>query len=123
MGRKKFIIYAGSISMIVLFVAIMGSGNFLKKPLTYNDDVMKQVNLVEESVNKSQWQDAEIEINKGLASWEKVKNRIQYSVERNYLEDIEGEMASLKGAIRAKDRDTAIITIEKIRRMWRELGK
>lgn len=121
--KKKTLIIAGTSLMLLIFIAIMGSGYFLKNPITKNDDVLGQLDSIEKSVHNSDWSKAEKQINDGLKKWGKVKNRIQFSVERDFLEEIDSEMAEIKGAIIAKDQETVITNIEKLKVIWKELGK
>lgn len=119
---KKLLIF-GSITMMVIFIAIMGSGAFLKKPITGNDDLIKEITLVEKSVKKNNWNEANNSVEQGFVKWEKIKNRIQFSVEREFIDEIERELAVLKGTVQAKDMKTAITTVEKIKIIWEDLGK
>ena len=109
--------------MMVLFITVMGSGAFIKKPFSKNDDVMKQIRMIEQSVKKSEWDDASSRLDKSFRAWGKVKNRIQFSVERDFLEEMDSELGVLKGAIKAEDEKYAILTVEKIRVLWEELGQ
>ncbi len=120
---RKWFVILGSIGMLVLFIIIMGSGVFLKNPITNHDDVIKQLNLIEQSVTAHQWKEANQQIDEQFTIWGKVKNRIQFSVERDFLEEIEGDLATLKGAIVAKDLKKSIEISEKIKVIWRDLGK
>lgn len=120
---KKWFIIIGSITMLVVFITIMSSGFILKRSFTESDDVIKQINLVEASINKQDWEQADNQLEKGFNAWEKVKNRIQFSVERDFLEKIDNELATLKGAIKAKDEKILIISIEKIKKIWNQLGR
>ncbi|OEF99213.1 hypothetical protein BHF71_09700 [Vulcanibacillus modesticaldus] len=120
---EKKLLIIGSVLMIVIYIAIMGSGAFLKQPLTKNDDVIKQLSLVENAVKKDDWQKAESHLDRGFQAWDRVKNRIQFSVEREFIEKLDDEMATLQGAISVNDKRTLLITIEKIKKIWDEMGK
>lgn len=122
MMRKKGIIIS-SILMLILFIVVMGSGFILKNSFSHDDNVIRQVDLVQKAVVADNWEQASIELEKGFKAWEKVKNRIQFSVERIFIEDIDVELATLAGAIKAENRDLGIITTEKIKILWNELGK
>ncbi|TCS82590.1 DUF4363 family protein [Tepidibacillus fermentans] len=120
--RKKVIIL-GSTAIILLFIAIMVSGTFLKRPLTKDDNVIGQVNFIEASVKQKDWQLANEHLEQGIKAWEKVKNRIQFSVERDFITEIDNKLATLKGAIKAKDDKMIILTTEELKFVWQELGK
>jgi len=120
---KKTILITVSILMMVLYILIMSSGFLLKNPITEDDDVIKHIDLVQQSAIKNNWEESGIELEKAFKAWGKVKNRIQFSVERVFIEDIDEEFATLKGIIKAKDTNMAIITTEKIKTVWDELGR
>lgn len=120
--RKKAIIIS-SIFMMTIFIAIMGSGFILKNSFTSDDDLINQIDLVQKAVMEDDWESASVELASGFKAWEKIKNRIQFSVERTFIEDIDIELASLAGAIKAENKDISIITTEKIRILWNALGK
>lgn len=120
---RRIGIIVGSIAMLALFIAIIGSGFILKGSFTDDDDVIKQIDLIEKAANESNWEQARVDFKSGQKAWEKVKNRIQFSVERIFIEDIDEELATLSGAIIAEDKEASIITTEKIKLLWKELGK
>lgn len=120
---RKMGIIIGSIIMITIFIIVMGSGFVLKNSFSSDDDVIRQVNLVQEAVMVNNWKQARIELEGGFIAWEKVKNRIQFSVERVFIEDIDIELATLAGALKAENKDISIISTEKIKILWKELGK
>jgi len=120
---KKWWLIGGSVFTIIVFLLIMGTAVFLKNPITGNDDVLKHVQLVQKTVKTEEWQQANNEWKEATQAWEKVKNRIQFSVERDFIEDIDDELATIKGAIVAKNIDRAIIASERIKIIWDELGR
>lgn len=120
---KKMGIIISSIIMITIFIIVMGSGFILKNSFSSDDDVIKQVDLVQKAVMANNWEQANIELKGGFNAWEKVKNRIQFSVERVFIEDIDIELATLAGALKAENKDISIISTEKIKILWKELGK
>jgi len=120
---RKMGIILGSILMLIVFIAVMGSGFILKNSFNSDDDVIKQINLVQKAVMADNWEQAGIELEGGFIAWEKVKNRIQFSVERVFIEDIDIELATLAGALKAENKDISIISTEKIKILWKELGK
>lgn len=121
--NKKLTLIIGSATMLFLFIAIMGSGFILKEPLTAKDDVIENINLIEESMKKNDWKKADTQLTASKQALERVKNRIQFSVERGFIEDLDTELATLKGAIKAEDQQKVIIVIEKIKSMWEVLGQ
>lgn len=120
---RKIGIIIGSIFMMIIFLTVISSGFILKNSFTSDDDVIKQIDLVQKAVIEDDWELARVELANGFKAWEKVKNRIQFSVERTFIEDIDVELATLSGAIKAENKDFSIITTEKIKVLWKELGR
>lgn len=118
---KKWVIISGVVGALILFITILGSGGILKNSISEKDDVLNELELVQTSVDKGDWAEAEKHFNKTHIAWEIVKNRIQFSVERDFIKEINNDIALLKGTIEAKDKKNAIIMIEKIKLTWKEL--
>jgi len=123
MDMNKNSILFGTIVILLLFVAIMVSGSFLKNPITGNDRVIEKVEKIESFTKEKNWIQAKNQLQEGIQAWEKVKNRIQFSVERDFLLEIDNKFATLKGAIKAKDEKVVITTGEELKFVWKELGK
>ncbi|MFV9511379.1 DUF4363 family protein [Tepidibacillus sp. LV47] len=120
---KKIWIIITSTAIILVFVAIMVSGSFLKRPITSNDNVIAQIKALEASAEKKDWKLANEHLEKSIKAWEKVKNRIQFSVERDFITEVDNKLATLKGAIKTKDDKKITSTTEELRFVWEELGK
>lgn len=120
---KKTLIITFSILILLLFVVILNSGYFLKNSFSNDDDILKQLSLIEAAINNNEWDRADMEIEKSLQAWEKVRKRVQFSVEREHLEKLNCELCTLKGTIIVENKNDAIITLEKIKGLWSELAK
>ena len=107
---------------MLLFGMVMTSGAFLKKPLVGDDDLLGYVEQIELIVKNGDWSQADVPLQKGIRAWEKVKNRIQFSVERDFIIDIDNKLATIKGGIKAKDEKGILTTTEELRFVWSELG-
>ena len=120
---KKWLIILLSSMIIILTIAIFGSGAFLKNPMTEDDDVIQAISKLEIEAKNENWENADHQLERAINAWNKIKNRIQFSVERTFLDDVDNELATIKGAIRAKDLSMLIISVEKIKFLWTILGK
>lgn len=120
--KKRLIILVTSL-ILILTVAIFGSGIFLKNPMTGDDDVIQEIAQLEKEAINGKWDKADQQFERAIYAWDKVKNRIQFSVERTFLDDVDNELSTIKGAIRSKDLSMLIISVEKIRFLWTVLGK
>lgn len=119
--KRKLIIF-GSILMLTFYILIMTSAFVFKNPLTTEDNVIGQLDLIQQAAKNDDWQRAESEFIKGKQAWEKIKNRIQFSVEKIFVEFVDEELGTLNGAIKAQNVDMVIITTEKIKYVWYEMG-
>jgi len=115
---KKWIIIMVSSFLILFTVLLFNSAGFLKKPLTGEDNFILALSQIQSEVEKDNWNEANSFLEQADYAWEKVKNRIQFSVERTFLDDIDNELATIKGAIKSKDFSMLIISLEKIRFLW-----
>ncbi|WP_461205999.1 DUF4363 family protein [Clostridium sp. DL1XJH146] len=86
------------------------------------DDVKGTITRVEENIFNEQWHQAEKDIDDLQQAWTIVQNRIQFVTEKNVLEEMNGNISRLQGAIIAQDRAMAIIEISEIKLIWKELG-
>jgi Domain of unknown function (DUF4363) len=119
---RKFLIASIPIATLLLFILIMLSGNYLKKPMGANDNFPKLIEIVTEDVNDERWKEAEqhaIELHK---AYKKIINRIQYSTERNEINEINVSLARVQGAIVSRNKALAIDGLFEAYEHWDQLG-
>lgn len=119
---RKFIIIALPIISITIFVFIMLSGNYLKKPVLGNGDLPKLVEIIKEDIDKDQWDKAEenkMELDK---VWKKITNRTQFSSERDEINALNVSLARLDGAIATKNKTIAMCELCEVHEHWDQLG-
>lgn len=122
MTTRKWMLIIIPIVIILLFTAVLGGGSFLKKPFGKEDHLLKSMHDLEELVKKKEWKQAKTKSKYALKAWDQVSNRIQYSVEREYLNDISGIFARIKGGIEAKDDKALLVEIYYFYEVWDNLG-
>lgn len=120
---RKFIVVAIPVAALVLFVVIMISGSFLKKPFGKNDDVAQMLEKVLEDVNNEDWEKAVKEAEELENGWKKVIKRIQFSEERDEINFLTSNIARLRGAVEAKDKSSAFMELNDAYSHWKNLGK
>ncbi len=120
---RKFIVIAIPIAVLALFICIMISGSFLKKPFGKNDDVVQIIEKIMEDVNNEAWDEAAAEVDKLSSAWRKVIKRIQFSEERDEINFLTSNIARLRGAVSAKDKSDALIELNEAYSHWKEMGK
>ena len=120
---RKFIVIAIPIAALVLFVCIMISGSFLKKPFGKNDDVAQTIEKIMKDVNNEAWDEAVVEVDELDSAWRKVIKRIQFSEERDEINFLTSNIVRLRGAVAAKDKSDALMELNDAYNHWNELGK
>jgi len=105
---KRLIIFVIPTFILLLSIAIMAGGSVLKHPLGQDDRLLEAVQNLEKDVKNKEWDQAEKQIDQAITAWKKIVNRIQFSVEREYMFEINGTLARIKGGVEAKD-DQAIL--------------
>ena len=112
MKKKKWLLYAIPILMLLLFISIMVSGPMLKNPLGKHDRLLES----------EQWTQAKVQVDYAMHTWDRIVNRIQFSVERESIYDILGALARMKGGIAAKDDQAILEETYYFYALWDNLG-
>lgn len=120
---RKFFVVAIPIATLTIFILIMLSGSFLKKPIGKGDDIPKSIEMVKEDVNEEKWEAAKINTEKLEEVWKKVVIRVQFSSERDEINGFSMSLARLKGAIMSEDKSGALMELSEAYEHWDELGK
>lgn len=94
--------------ILIVSIGIMTGGNFLKKPMAKDDRLLEAVQQLEKNVKNKEWGQAEERAQYAGEAWKKIVNRIQFSVEREYMFEITGALSRIKGGVKAKD-DQAVM--------------
>jgi hypothetical protein len=120
---RRFLTVAIPIVSIGLFILIMLSDNYLKKPITNNDDIPSSINSIIKDIENDDWSEASSKIDQLSASWQKAVKRVQFSAEKDEINSLDVNIARLRGAIMAKDKSSALIELNEAYEHWENLGK
>ncbi|PKM49748.1 MAG: hypothetical protein CVV02_14870 [Firmicutes bacterium HGW-Firmicutes-7] len=107
--------------ILLVFVLIMTTGGIVKKPLNNREDVVAFILAISENVDQEQWEDASYNMNNLDEAWDKIRFRIQFSIEGARIYEFEGLLSRLKGAIKAKSHVNTIIQLEALLGEWNRL--
>lgn len=118
---KKFLSFIPGILILALFVTIMLSGNYLKKPRDPSEDVVSFVNIAIDHINNNNWQEAEKDIGNLEKAWDKVLPRIQFSVEKDEILNINTLISRLNGSLMSKHKPSALMSLYEVLENWKEL--
>ncbi|PYE49099.1 DUF4363 family protein [Paenibacillus barcinonensis] len=122
MKKQSWLLYAIPIVMLLLFIAVMISAPLLKKPLGTQDRLLESIQLLEKHVQVKQWSEAKAQADYAMQAWDRIVNRIQFSVERESIYDILGALARMQGGIAAKDDQAIMEEIYYFYALWDNLG-
>lgn len=120
---KKFITYFIPIVTLTIFVLIMLSGNYFEKPRNPSEDVIAFVELSIKHAKVEKWDTLSQDVVSIDYAWKKIIPRIQYSVETDEIQNINLNIARLRGSIASEDKASALIELNEIVENWDELTK
>lgn len=120
---RRFLTVAIPIVMLAIFIVVMLSGSFLKKPFGKNDNLPSTIKLMINDVNNEDWEKLSEEVDKLDNMWKRIIKRVQFSVERDELNFLSTNIARLRGAIMAEDKASALIELSEAFNHWKELGE
>lgn len=122
MKTRFWLLYVTPILLLLLFIAIMVSGSFLKQPFGTQDRLLESIQTLEKQVESKQWSAAKSQIDYAMKAWKRIVNRVQFSVERETIYDILGTLARMKGGIVAEDDQALMEEIHYFYVLWDDLG-
>lgn len=121
---RKFLYFFIPLFVLGIFVLIMLSGSYFKIRATgTSDDFVEHVEIIKANIEQGQWDKADENTNKLKDSWKRVSKKIQFSEERDEMNQIDRTIARLKGAIHANDKTSAIIELFEAKLLWENVGK
>jgi hypothetical protein len=119
---RKFMVIAIPIVTLAIFILIMISGNFLKRPLGEEDNIPELVQLLTQNIYDEEWEEAADNTKKLTNVWNKITKRVQFSAERYEINSFSMNLARLRGAIMAKDKANSFSELFEAFEHWKELG-
>lgn len=122
MKTRFWLLYVLPICLLLVFVAIMATGAMLKKPFGADDRLLESIQKLEKQVEAKKWTEAKSQIDYAMKAWDKIVNRIQFSVERETIYDILGTLARIRGGIAAQDDKAIMEEIYFFYVLWENLG-
>jgi hypothetical protein len=106
---------------LIIFIIIMTTGGIVKKPLNPDEDVVAYILAIRDNVVQEKWDVASENMRKLEDAWDKIRFRIQFSVEGTRIYQFEGGLARLKGAIKSKSQTISTVEVEAILSEWDKL--
>lgn len=106
-----------------IFILAMTTGGLLKKPMSDEDDLISFIEKTEKEVLNQDWKKASTHLSDAKKAWKKVVRRIQFSAERDEINELHKTLDRTRGFIEAKDKGGAMAELAEARNIWKELGK
>lgn len=119
---RKFIVIALPLVTLSIFILVMLSGNFLKRPLGKDDDIPRSIQLIIDDIQLDKWNEANEKAAQLSHTWKKIVTRVQFSSERDEINAFNVSIARLQGAIWAKDKSGSLEELCEAYEHWDELG-
>jgi hypothetical protein len=119
---RNFLRKAIPITILVIFILIMLSGGFLKRPLGKNDNIPKIINDITENVKAGTWEKVSTGTDELEKAWKRVEKRIQFSSERDEMNYISTNIARLRAAVAAEDKTNALLELFEAYDHWKGLS-
>lgn len=120
---RRFLVISIPIVTVALFILIMLSDKYFKKSLSNDDNIPVSIDLVRKEIEDDNWKDAHEKTNQLSSAWDKVAKRVQFSAEKDEINDFNKSIARLRGAITAKDKSNAFMELNEAYEHWVNLGK
>lgn len=101
----------------------MTLGAVLKQPFGSNDNVSQQLTALQTSINNNNWLEASTLALKLQTAWDQVVRRIQFSVERDEINNFQHSLARIKGYIAAQNRPGSLAELMELKQTWDDLDQ
>jgi restriction endonuclease len=108
---------------LVIFILVMLSGDFLKRPLGEKDNIPQIISNISDDILKDNWKGVEEKTDELETVWKKLVKRVQFSSERDEINSFDTSIARLRGAIKLKNREDALMEISEALEHWKDLGR
>lgn len=104
--------------LLLIFLVIMYSATLFK-----GDEIGRQIEGLRMEILQQHWISAEAKLSVLEKEWQQTIMRIQFGAEREDLNQLNRNLARLKGMIQSKDKDGALAELAEAQYHWTEIGK
>ncbi|ACA55720.1 DUF4363 family protein [Clostridium botulinum] len=120
---RRFLVRIIPIVTLSLFLAVMLSASYMKKPRNQEENVDKFISTTIEYVKNEEWGNAEKEIEKLDLAWNKILKRVQFSSELDQINYLSESINKAKGGIIAEDKGISLSNLISFYEEWKIIGK
>lgn len=120
----KFLLYKIiPTAALLLFMLIMNSGDYLKGLIGGGNNVSGYFSDLKKDIASNQWTKAAVDLEQMESNWRRVVKWIQFSEERDQINNFQHTAARLQGYILARDQAGAYAELEELKETWDDLGR
>lgn len=119
---RKFITITLTILLLSFFIATMLSGNIFKNSIVNGNRVPEWINLIIHDIELEQWDAANKKTSELSNSWDKIVNKVQFSSERDEINNFSINISRLQASILTQNKDNALLELYEAYEHWDELG-
>lgn len=120
---RKFFVIAIPIVTLALFILVMNSDMILKYPLENDDNIPVSIQKLQQDIQNEKWEEANKKTDELSVSWKKVVKRVQFSAEKDEINEFSMNIARLRGAIMTKNKSSAVMELTEAYEHWENIGK
>lgn len=115
---RKLLAFLFPLLILTVFILIMNSNLYFKQLKNSEESFPKYMESARENIRNAQWQEAEDNIKKAEAVWLQLVAKLQFSVERDEINQLDKSLARLKGAVSAQDKGEAMADLNEVIEHW-----
>ena len=78
---------------------------------------------METHIREEDWEKAALNHVHSQAAWKKIKPLLQLDIDHDYVNEIENNLASLRGYIESQERPDSLATVLLIQKLWENIGQ
>ena len=119
---KKFLAVILTVGLLGIFVLVMQSGNFFKRANNPQEDLEGSLASLEELVDMGDWKSAYQKADELENVFRKLEKKMQFSEERDRIDDLTVSLARIKGYIKGEDKGGSVAEIKDALTNWEDIG-
>ncbi|NLM38035.1 MAG: DUF4363 family protein [Firmicutes bacterium] len=108
--------------ILTFFILFMNSGNYLKN-YGLAEPVPLYLQRLQQMIARGEWQEAAANLNQLEVAWRQAVRILQFSEERDEINNFQHSLARLKGYVAAEETGGALAALHELEETWADLGK
>jgi hypothetical protein len=108
---------------LALFILLMNSGTFFKNFPGPTVHLPEYFSLLQTSIHQGEWPEVVAYLQKMQSAWRRLVPRIQFSEERDEINNFQRSLARMKGFVEARHKAGALAELRELEETWVNLGR